>query len=181
MHDNDQHKNDSEDDKDLDHHHHCNNSILHNVFIPSVNQVNFINYFSAKKIVPINTANFKLERSVGFNADLNCKSKILNNNVALSFNQLFFLTWLKNSLILEQRNQSYEFVNADKTLSSIGFETNLKLEYKDFTLFTNYVFNDVKLDENQKALTPKLSFGGVLMSEVENNLRICYEANYKGS
>lgn len=49
LHDNDQHKNDSEDDKDLDHHHHCNNSVLHNVFIPSANQLNFINYFSEKE------------------------------------------------------------------------------------------------------------------------------------
>lgn len=55
---------------------------------------------------------------------------------------------MKNSLILEQRNQSYESVNADKILNSIGFETCLKLEYKDFTLLTNYAFNDVKLDEN---------------------------------
>ena len=55
---------------------------------------------------------------------------------------------MKNSLILEQRNQSYESVNADKILNSIGFETCLKLEYKDFTLLTSYAFNDVKLDEN---------------------------------
>ena len=88
---------------------------------------------------------------------------------------------MKNSLILEQKNQSYEFVNADETLNSVGFETNLKLKYKDFTLFTNYAFNDVKLDKNQKSLTPKHSFGGVLMYEVENNWRIGYEAYYKGS
>jgi len=136
---------------------------------------------SYQEVVPINTTNFKAETSVGINADLNYKSKVLNDHVALSFNQLFFLTRLKNSLILEQKNQSYEFVNADKTLNSIGFETNLKLKYKDFTLFTNYAFNDVKLDENQKALTPKHSFGGVLMYEVENNWRIGYEAYYKGS
>jgi outer membrane receptor for ferrienterochelin and colicins len=58
---------------------------------------------------------------------------------------------LKNSLILEQRNQSYESVNGDKILNSIGFETCLKLEYKDFTLLTNYVFNDVKLDKNKNS------------------------------
>jgi len=136
---------------------------------------------SYQQVLPINTANFKAETSVGINADLNYKSKILNDNVALSFNQLFFLTRLKNSLILEQKNQSYEFVNADETLNSVGFETNLKLKYKDFTLFTNYAFNDVKLDENQKSLTPKHSFGGVLMYEVENNWRIGYEGYYKGS
>jgi hypothetical protein len=68
----------------------------------------------------------------------------------IEFNNHFFLIRLKNSLILEQRNQSYKSVNVDKTLNSSGFETYLKLEYKDFTLLTNYAFNDVKLDENQK-------------------------------
>ena len=49
FHENNQHKNDSKGDKDLDHHHHCNNIVLHNVFIPSANQLNFINYFSPKE------------------------------------------------------------------------------------------------------------------------------------
>lgn len=49
MHDNDQHKNDSENDKDLEHHHHCNNIVLHSVFIPSVNQLSIIDYSSVKE------------------------------------------------------------------------------------------------------------------------------------
>jgi iron complex outermembrane receptor protein len=136
---------------------------------------------SYQNVLPIKTTNFKAETSLGINADVNYNTKILNGQIVLSFNQLFFLTKLKNSLILEQRQQNYAFVNADKTLHSIGFETNLKLKYKDFVLFTNYAFNDVKLEQNQKALTPKHSFGGVLMYEVENNWRIGYEAYYKGS
>lgn len=136
---------------------------------------------SYQNVLPINTANFKAETSLGLNADFNYKTKILNDNVSLSFNQLFFLTQLKNSLILEQNGENQEFINADNTLNSVGFETNLKLKYEDFTLFTNYAFNNVKLDENQKALTPKHSFGGVLMYEVENNWRIGYEAYYTGA
>jgi iron complex outermembrane receptor protein len=37
------------------------------------------------------------------------------------------------------------------------------------------------MNKNQKALTPKHSFGGVLMYEVEDSWRIGYEAYYKSS
>jgi hypothetical protein len=49
LHNNDQHKNDSDDDKDIEHHHHCINIQLYNVFIPSVNQLNIIDYSSVKE------------------------------------------------------------------------------------------------------------------------------------
>jgi hypothetical protein len=49
LHDTDQYKNDFEDDKDLDHHHHCNNGVLYNDFVPSANQLYLIDYFLAKK------------------------------------------------------------------------------------------------------------------------------------
>lgn len=136
---------------------------------------------SYKNVLPINTANFKAETSLGFNADVNFKTKIINDLVSLSFNQLFFYTELKNSLILEQQENNYQFTNADKKLRSIGLETNLKLKYEDFTLFTNYAFNNVKINNNQKTLTPKHSFGGVLMYEVHEKWRMGYEAYYKSS
>ncbi|QTE23245.1 TonB-dependent receptor [Polaribacter cellanae] len=136
---------------------------------------------SYENVLPINTNNFKAETSIGFNADVNYKTKIFNNHVSLSFNQLFFYTQLENSLILEQKGTDYEFTNANKPLNSTGFETNLKLKYRDFVLFTNYAFNNVKIESNQKALTPKHSFGGVLMYEVDNAWRIGYEAYYKSS
>ncbi|QOD61451.1 TonB-dependent receptor [Polaribacter haliotis] len=136
---------------------------------------------SYENVLPINTNNFKAETSIGLNADVNYKKKIFNDNVSLSFNQLFFYTKLENSLILEEKGAEYEFINANKPLNSVGFETNLKLKYKDFVLFTNYAFNDVKMEKNQKALTPKHSFGGVLMYEVHDAWRIGYEAYYKSS
>ncbi|MBL4568563.1 MAG: TonB-dependent receptor, partial [Flavobacteriaceae bacterium] len=50
-----------------------------------------------------------------------------------------------------------------------------------FILFTNYAFNDVKLDGQQKVLTAKHNFGGVLMYEVHDKWRIGFEAYYKSS
>ena len=136
---------------------------------------------SYQNVLPINVNNFEAEKSVGFNADVNYKTKIFNDNVSLSFNQLVFYTQLKNSLILEKNGINYQFINSKKALNSYGFETNLKLKYKDFTLFTNYAYNNVRLNGNQKALTPKHSFGGVLMYEVHDKWRIGYEAYYKSS
>lgn len=136
---------------------------------------------SYQNVLPIAISNFKAETSIGFNADVNYKTKIFNDNVSFSFNQLVFYTQLKNSLILQNNEADYEFINASNPLHSYGAETNVKLKYKDFVLFTNYAYNNVKLNGNQKALTPKHSFGGVLMYEVHDKWRIGYEAYYKSS
>ncbi|WP_271404963.1 TonB-dependent receptor [Tenacibaculum soleae] len=136
---------------------------------------------SYQNVMPINVTDFKAETSIGFNADVNYKTKILNNNVSISFNQLVFYTQLKNSLLLEKSGVNYQFKNASSTLNSYGLESNLKLKYNDFILFTNYAYNNVKLNNIQKALTPTHSIGGVLMYEVHDKWRIGYEAYYKSS
>jgi outer membrane receptor for ferrienterochelin and colicins len=136
---------------------------------------------SYQNVLNINPTDFKAEKSIGFNADINYKTLIFDDAVSVSFNQLFFYTRLNNSLLLEQQGAYFKFVNAANPLNSVGFETNLKLKYKDFVLFTNYSYNDVKLNGQQKVLTPKHSFGGVLMYEVHEKWRIGYEAYYKSS
>ena len=136
---------------------------------------------SYQNVMPINVTDFKAETSIGFNADVNYKTKILNDNVSISFNQLVFYTQLKNSLLLEKNGVNYQFKNASSTLNSYGLESNLKLKYNDFILFTNYTYNNVKLNNTQKVLTPTHSIGGVLMYEVHDKWRIGYEAYYKSS
>ena len=136
---------------------------------------------SYQNVMPINVTNFKSETSIGFNADVNYKTRIFNDNISMSFNQLIFYTQLKNSLLLEQNGANFEFTNAANPLNSYGAEANLKFKYKDFILFTNYAYNNVELNSTQKALTPKHSIGSVLMYEVHNKWRIGYEAYYKSS
>lgn len=136
---------------------------------------------SYKNVLNIDPNNFKAETSVGFNADVNYKTTLFDNAISVSFNQLFFYTILRNSLVLEQQNTDYVFLNASNPLNSYGFETNLRFKYKDFVLFTNYAFNNVKLNNQQKILTPKHNLGGVLMYEVHDKWRIGYEAYYKSS
>ncbi|WP_338056309.1 TonB-dependent receptor plug domain-containing protein [Tenacibaculum bernardetii] len=136
---------------------------------------------SYQNVMPINVIDLKAETSIGFNADVNYKTRIFNDNISMSFNQLVFYTQLKNSLLLQQTGINYEFVNATSTLNSYGAETNLKFKYRDFILFTNYAYNNVELNDTQKALTPKHSIGSVLMYEVHDKWRIGYEAYYKSS
>lgn len=136
---------------------------------------------SYQNVNPIIVTNFKAEKSIGFNADVNYKTRLFNDNVSLSFNQLFFFTQVKNSLILEKVDNGFKFLNTSKKLNSYGLEANLKLKYQHFTLFTNYAYNNVTLNNTQKVLTPKHSFGGVLMYEVHDKWRIGYETYYKSS
>lgn len=136
---------------------------------------------SFRNIIGIDIDNFKAEKSIGFNADINFTKRVFNESVSVSFNQLFFYTKLRNTLILEKNNVNYSFKNSKSVLNSYGFESNLKLKYKDFVLFTNYAFNNVKINSNQKALTPKHSIGAVLMYEVHEKWRVGYEAYYKSS
>ncbi len=136
---------------------------------------------SYRNVLAIDAKNFKAENSIGVNADVNYKTSIFNDNISVAFNQLFFYTRLNNTLLLENQGANYEFRNSSSPLNSFGFETNLKLKYKDFILFTNYAFNNVKINSLQKVLTPKHSFGGVLMYEVHEKWRVGYEAYYKSS
>ena len=134
-----------------------------------------------KNVLNIDPDNFKAETSIGFNLDFDYKTRILNDAVSLTFNQLFFFTSLKNTIVLAQNGSTYEFQNSNRKLNSYGFETNLKFKYKNLMLFTNYAFNNVKIGGKQKVLTPKHSLGGVLMYEVHGKWRIGYEAYYKSS
>lgn len=136
---------------------------------------------SYQLVSSIDPDNFNAEKSTGINADLNYKTKVFNDAVSVSFNQLFFATELSNLLILENQGVNFGFKNSKDPLMSFGFETNLRLKFKDFVLFTNYAFNNVKINNHQKVLTPKHSFGGVLMYEVEDKWRVGYEAYYKST
>ncbi|MFH1297847.1 MAG: TonB-dependent receptor [Bacteroidota bacterium] len=88
-----------------------------------------------------------------------------------------FYTRLNNALVLSQNiaNGTYSFENADGTIDSRGFETNIRLTYGDFKLFLQYAFVDAKLNydniNNQKPLTPKHNAGAVLVFEQHGKWR----------
>ncbi|MBR8536734.1 TonB-dependent receptor [Carboxylicivirga sediminis] len=136
-------------------------------------------------IQPLSTDQVDAETSIGGNFDINYKAA-LGDEMTFSINQLFFLTQLKNALVLredETTDMAY-FESADGNMLSSGFETNIKLTYDDFKLYLNYAFVNTELQydniNDQKPLTPKHNAGFVLFYEIEEKWSAGYEVYYTG-
>jgi iron complex outermembrane receptor protein len=135
-----------------------------------------------QNVLPINSDINKLEKSYGFNFDVNYKTH-LTDALSLSVNQLFFYTKVNNPLILTPlANENFQFLNVDGNLNTKGTETNLKFSYEDFKLFIGYTYTDAKVENNgnksQNPLTAKHRLNNVLMYEVEDKWKVGLEAYY---
>jgi outer membrane receptor for ferrienterochelin and colicin len=135
-----------------------------------------------QNVLPINSDVNKLEKSYGFNFDVNYRTN-LTDALSLSVNQLFFYTKVNNPLILTPlANDSFQFINVDGNLNTKGTETNLKLGYKDFKLFVGYTYTDAMVKnegiKSRNPLTAKHRLNNVLMYEVEEKWKIGLEAYY---
>ena len=139
-----------------------------------------------RNILPISINYIDPETSIGGNFDINYKTA-LPHNMTFSLNQMFFLTRLKDALVLREFETSggYYFENANGNVLSSGFETNVKFTYRDFKFFANYAFinTDLQYDNinKQKPLTPKHNAGFVLMYETEEKWSVGYELYYTSS
>lgn len=129
--------------------------------------------FQYQNVLPLN--NVASEKSYGTTADINFKANI-GNDFVFSANQMFFYTRINNATVLLQDNfNNYFFSNTSKPVSSIGFETNAKIIFKeDFKFFLGYTFTHAKaeyLAGNQfLPLLPKSKLNLALVYEKENNL-----------
>lgn len=147
------------------------------VFTEEAENINFVN------VLAIDKSAIKAERSYGVNFDVNYQTSLFET-VGFTVNQLFYVTAIKNGLLLNSTNNGlFAFSNATDEILSKGAETNIKFTYKDFRWFLNYAFIDTRLnylDGNpQKPLTAKHNAGSILMYESEK-WRIGYEAFYTG-
>lgn len=138
-----------------------------------------------QNVMPINERINKLEESYGLNADINYKTYI-GDNWTFSINQLFFYTYLKNPLLLENPSENlYQFINSSGNIDTKGTETNIKIGYNDFALFLGYTYTDTRLYQNnltiETPLTPKHRVNSVLMYEIEDKWKIGLEAYYFSS
>lgn len=152
----------------------------HTIFTEEAEQIYY------RRIAPVEAADLKPERSYGANFDLNYLTP-LSDKSTFSINQLFYITRLKNSLVLRDfsANELSGFENADEDLLGLGFETNIKVTYLDFVLYSNYAFVNTRfLYENvnqQYPLTPSHNLGMVLMYEKEGEWSVGYELYFTGS
>ena len=125
----------------------------------------------------------KSERSYGGTADVNYKIKG-GQNFDLSFNHMFFYTWIDRPLVLQGGGfPDYYFVNASKPVQSMGFETNAKFIFRhNFKLFMGYTFTEANaeyLTGNQfLPLLPKHKFNSALIYEKHELLKLGLESYY---
>ena len=145
-------------------------------------EAEFVNF---QNVLGIDKNLLEAERSYGVNLDFNYKTRIFNDAVGFSINQLFYVTSIKDGLLLNTNNAGlFEFVNADGSILSKGAETNVKFTYKDFKWFFNYALIDTKLrylpGNPRKPLTAKHNAGSVIMYET-SKWRLGYETYYTGS
>lgn len=123
------------------------------------------------------------ERSVGGTVDVNYKT-VLAPELQFSINQLFFFTAINKPLVLIPDGLGDNFfLNLTQPVHSKGFETNVKLIYKEnFKLFVGYTFIDAKakyLTGNQfLPLIPKNKVNLALLYEKENNIKIGLEGYF---
>jgi outer membrane receptor for ferrienterochelin and colicins len=134
-------------------------------------------------VLPVTSVSNTMENSYGGNWDVNYKTMLLNDNVSLSINHLFFYTYITNPLILTpQPGNTYRFENISGHIDTKGTETNIKLGYKDFKLFLGYTYTYAQIEQNgvhrENYLTPRHKVNSVLFYEVEERWKAGLEAYY---
>ena len=137
-----------------------------------------------KDVAAIDYTQKKAEESYGFNADVSYRT-VFFEELSVNFNHMFFYTYLDNPLILQgDLNSGWQFVNAQGYTYSAGFETSLRLGYKDWMLFAGYTYTDAQNVFNGERmvlpLTPVHSLKTDLMYEIKDKWRIGADAEFKG-
>lgn len=136
-------------------------------------------------ILPLDFNTLKPERSLGINADVNYRT-IIDDKFSFSINQMFFYTIIKNPLLLTETNiaNEYAFHNDKGNLNTRGTETNLKIQYDEFSCYLGYTFTDAAKKVNNikvfNPLTAKHRINANVMYEIEDKLRLTYELFYIG-
>ncbi len=137
-----------------------------------------------RNVLPINVAETEAERSIGGNFDINFH-RDLTEDLDFTINTLFFYTKVDDPLILTNSfPNTWEYLQPEGYIDTKGIETNVKLGYRDFKLFTGYTLADVNRHYNgiktQMPLVATHRLNNVLMYEIEESLKIGLEAYYFG-
>lgn len=136
-----------------------------------------------RNVLPINQSENVLERSYGLNWDINYTASLLDDQLFLSINHLFFYTYLDRPLFLSDPvGGFYQLENINGYADTKGMETNIKWEWRDFKWFMGYTFTDATISNNGQRgsypLNPKHRINSVLFYEVHESVKIGWEAYY---
>lgn len=138
-----------------------------------------------RNVIQPDFSEVKPERSKGFNTDINFRTTLFDQ-IAFTWNQLFFITHLDAPLILDATDQNtYRFNNLDGFVRSRGTESNISFIYDHIKLFLGYTFVDanqhVQESVNQVPLNSPHQINTILMLEEHGSYRIGLEGYYYSS
>ncbi len=125
----------------------------------------------------------KSERSAGFTADVDIKTRI-SGDLAVTLNQLFFYTSIGSPLVTRDDGAGdLRFVNMDQPIRSLGFETNARLTWRgNLKLFLGYTYTNAKAaylaGSPSLPLVPKHRFNSALIYEKRDFIKLGLEAYY---
>jgi len=134
-----------------------------------------------RSVSPVSSRTNSLEKSYGVNLDVNYRTTL--GGISLTFNQLFFFTHIGHPLLLDTLpGPVYKLANNSGHMDSKGWETNVRLGYKDFKLYLGYTFTDAHLKNNgatrENPLTARHRLNNVLIYEKEDEWKLGFEAYY---
>lgn len=114
------------------------------------------------------------ERSRGGTFDVNYRREF--GKVNISLNQMFFYTQITDPIVLRSVGKGlYAYANADTSVISRGFETNLRAGYGIAKLFAGYTFTDAKAGylpgDRRLTLTPRSRVNSSLVFEEHDNFK----------
>ncbi len=140
--------------------------------------------FAIQKILSL-PQSIKAEKSIGYNAEVNYKTKWGNGN-ELFINQAFFLTQLNNPVVASvSGNGEVSFQNQSKSIITKGFDTYIRAVVHEWELYAGYTYTIAErkyLNQNQFIpLTPKNRFAFTLVRDFEKvGFRFGIEGSYNG-
>jgi iron complex outermembrane receptor protein/outer membrane receptor for ferrienterochelin and colicins len=145
---------------------------------------NLLNYIDLETdLAKINAGkDLKAEWSSGCNADVNYK-KVFSNGLAITCNQSFFYTSLKNPIVDRSEVQgTIALENANRPLITKGLQSYCRLELDDFELYLGYVYTDVQKQydavHHTMVVTPKHNFSTTLFYEATESWRFGIESSW---
>jgi iron complex outermembrane receptor protein/outer membrane receptor for ferrienterochelin and colicins len=99
---------------------------------------------------------------------------------------MFFNTIIRNSIVLQNDSVGNIFIlNTQEPVISSGFETNLKMDYRDLIkVFMGYTYTEARAEylpgDQFLPLLPRHKINTAVFYELEKNLKIGLEAYFTG-
>lgn len=140
------------------------------------------------RLLPLDPATVKAERSVGTNADI-AYSRTFENGLSVQVDQAFYYTVVNTPVVSTFASTSNnlgaytQLVNAPYDLFSMGTDTYVRLEYKNYELYLGYnhtLSRRSGVDNTYLPLAPQDKFSTTLAWENEH-FRFGIETAYVGS